>query len=80
MLILIVSISAGSFVESPFRLLLVLVLALILISLGEAMYYMAKDSGRTDRTRVVRALTVRIVLSLFLFAMIITGHSVGWIG
>jgi hypothetical protein len=59
-------------VETPFRLLLILVLALIVLSLAEGMYFLVRDSGRTERTRVARALTARILLSLLLFALLIT--------
>ncbi|ALQ52627.1 twin transmembrane helix small protein [Nitrosomonas ureae] len=38
---------------------------LILYSLGSALYYMYKDKGHS--TRMVRSLSIRIGLSLFLF-------------
>lgn len=64
----------------PFKFLMVLILGLIVFSLAEAMYYLAKDSGRTDRVRVVKALTLRIVLSLVLFALLLGGSAIGLIG
>ncbi len=57
----------------------ILLLAFILFSLFEGMYYLAKDDGKDDKTRVVRALTVRIVLSLVLFSILIGGYFLGWI-
>jgi Protein of unknown function (DUF2909) len=54
-----------------------LLLGFIVFSLGEGMYFLAKDDGAVDRTRVVRALTVRITLSLVLFALLIVGHFTG---
>ena len=57
----------------------ILLLAFILFSLFEGMYYLAKDDGKDDKTRVVRALTVRIVLSLVLFSLLIGGYFLGWI-
>ena len=58
------------------KVLAVSVLALILISLASGMVYLVKDKGQTDRT--VKALTIRIALSVSLFALLMlavaTGH------
>ncbi|MBY0500212.1 Protein of unknown function [Nitrosomonas ureae] len=43
----------------------VVLFLLILYSLGSALYYMYKDKGHS--TRMVRSLSIRIGLSLFLF-------------
>jgi hypothetical protein len=52
------------------------VLVLILISLASGMFYLVRDKGQSNRT--VRALTVRIALSVSLFALLMlaiaTGH------
>ena len=56
---------------------MLLLLGFIVFSLGQGMYYLAKDDGETDKTRVVRALTVRIVLSLTLFGLLILGYLFG---
>lgn len=50
---------------------------LILASLGSALYYLIKDRGQSDRT--VKALTVRITLSLVLFLVLMAGYYFGWI-
>lgn len=63
--------------ESAFRVLLVVVLVLVVLSLAEAMWYLARDSGNVEKRRVARALTARIVLSLFLFALLMTGAAIG---
>ncbi|HKX54343.1 MAG TPA: twin transmembrane helix small protein, partial [Nitrosospira sp.] len=47
------------------KIVIVLLLFLIFASLGSALYYLVKDKGHD--TRVVRSLTLRIGLSLFLF-------------
>lgn len=60
-----------------FKLPVLVVLAFIVFSLGQGMYYLAKDDGETDKTRVVRALTIRIVLSLTLFGLLILGYLFG---
>jgi hypothetical protein len=67
----------GCFMEFMFKLPVLLVLAFIVFSLGQGMYYLAKDDGEVDKTRVVKALTVRIVLSLTLFALLILGYFAG---
>ena len=61
------------FVKIP----VLLVLAFIVFSLAQGMYFLAKDDGEVDKTRVVRALTVRIVLSLCLFGLLILGYMFG---
>ena len=59
------------------KLPVILILLFIVFSLFQGMYYLAKDDGSRDKTRVVRALTVRIVLSLALFVMLIGGYFIG---
>ncbi|TVT48383.1 MAG: twin transmembrane helix small protein [Sedimenticola thiotaurini] len=59
------------------KLPVVLVLIFIVFSLFQGMYYLSKDDGENDRTRVVRALTIRIVLSFVLFVMLILGYLTG---
>jgi hypothetical protein len=67
----------GITMEFMYKLPVLLVLAFIIFSLGQGMYYLAKDDGEVDKTRVVKALTVRIVLSLTLFGLLILGYFVG---
>ncbi len=59
------------------KLPVLLVLGFIVFSLGQGMYYLAKDDGDEDQTRVVRALTIRITLSLVVFGLLILGHFFG---
>ncbi len=61
------------------KLPILIILGLIVISLAESMYFMAKDDGDREKTRVVKALTVRITLSLLLFALLILGAFFGMI-
>jgi hypothetical protein len=59
--------------------ILVIVLMLIIAgSLLSAGFFLVRDRGQSDRT--VRALTVRIVLSVFVFALLMLGHYFGLIG
>jgi len=58
---------------------LIAVLIVIVISLADAMFYLMRDNGHKDRNRVVKALTVRIGLSLFLFLLVIVSALLGFI-
>jgi len=57
------------------RLIIILVLAAILASLFSGMYFMLTDRGRS--TRNVKALSIRIGLSLLLFALLIIAYLTG---
>jgi cytochrome bd-type quinol oxidase subunit 2 len=57
--------------------LIVVVLIAIVVSLASGMFFLVKDKGRTERT--ARALTVRIVLSVSLFGLLMLGIFTGYI-
>jgi predicted PurR-regulated permease PerM len=59
------------------RFLVLLFIAFILVSLFSALYFLLKDKGRSERT--VKALTVRVVLSILLFALVMLGYRFGFI-
>lgn len=59
------------------KIVVILFIIAILGSLGSALYYLMTDRGRTKRT--VRALAVRVGLSLALFLMLMAGHYFGLI-
>lgn len=59
------------------RIVVILFIIAILGSLGSALYYMIKDRGAGERT--VRALTIRIVLSIVLFLLLVLGLKTGLI-
>jgi hypothetical protein len=59
------------------KIFIVLALFAILISLGSAMLYLVKDKGQSNRT--VKALSVRIALSVALFALLMLGVATGFI-
>ncbi len=59
------------------RIVVLLFIAFILLSLGSALYYLVKDKGQSERT--VKALTVRISLSIFLFVLLMASYYFGWI-
>jgi hypothetical protein len=60
------------------KIVVILFMLFIAGSLISAGYFLVKDRGQSDRT--VRALTVRIVLSVIIFALLMIGHYFGLIG
>jgi len=56
---------------------IVLTLFAILLSLGSAMVFLVKDKGQSDRT--VKALSVRIGLSIALFVLLMLAIATGLI-
>jgi hypothetical protein len=59
------------------KLLVIAVLLAIVVSLASGLVFLVKD--KDDSRRVVRALTVRIVLSVLLFALLIAAWYTGLI-
>jgi hypothetical protein len=57
------------------KLLIILILLVIIGSLFSGLFYLVKDKGTSERT--VRALTVRISLSLLLFILLMIGYATG---
>lgn len=57
------------------KIVAVLFLLFIIASLGSALYYLVKDKGNS--TRALKALTIRIGLSVVLFAMLMLGFYFG---
>jgi hypothetical protein len=54
-----------------FNVLILMVMLGILLSLGSGLFFLVRDRGRTDRT--VMSLSVRVVLSLLLLALLALG-------
>jgi small neutral amino acid transporter SnatA (MarC family) len=57
------------------KIIVVLFLFAIIGSLGSGLYYLVRDKGSSDRT--VRALTVRISLSVLLFILLMLAYATG---
>lgn len=57
------------------KILVVLILLVIIGSLFSGLFYLVKDKGTSERT--VRALTVRISLSVLLFVLLMIGYATG---
>ncbi len=59
------------------KIILVVLLMLVVISLFSGLYFMYRDKGKSRRT--VIALTIRVALSVTIFAIVIVGFFMGWI-
>jgi hypothetical protein len=57
------------------KIIVILFLVFIVASLGSALYFLIKDKGQSERT--VKALTLRVVLSLVLFLLLMLGFYFG---
>jgi hypothetical protein len=57
------------------RVLVLLALGLIVASLASGLYFMMTDKGKSDRA--VRALTVRVALSVTLFLLLMASQYFG---
>jgi len=61
-----------------FRAVVFVALAAIVVSLGSALFHLSRGR-RTDSDKMARALTVRIILSIALFALIMLAWYAGLI-
>jgi RsiW-degrading membrane proteinase PrsW (M82 family) len=61
------------------RIFVILLLIAIVASLGSALVFVYRDRGR-DKTRAVKALSLRVGLSFVLFLLLMAAHRFGWIG
>lgn len=57
--------------------LIIALLGFIFFSLGSALYFLVKDPAKS--TRVVKALSWRIGLSIVLFLLLMLAFMMGWI-
>lgn len=64
-------------ISIAFKFLIIFILAIILISLTRGLHFLMKDDDQS--TKMAKSLTIRIVLSVFLFILIFVGYSMGWI-
>ncbi len=61
-----------------FKYLVIVILVLILISLGKALFHLS-SSKPGDSGKMVKALAWRIGLSVFLFVLLLVAYTQGWI-
>ena len=59
------------------RLLILACLLAIVLSLGSALVHFMRDKGESQK--MARALTIRVVLSLLLFLLLMLAWWLGWI-
>ena len=59
------------------KIFVVILFIAILASLGSGLFYLVKDKGKTKRA--ANALTIRIVISLIAFLLLIIGYFTGLI-
>lgn len=57
------------------RIVVIVMLVLIVGSLGSALWFLIRDRGTSERT--IKALTVRISLSIVLFLLLMAGYYFG---
>jgi hypothetical protein len=67
--------ACGNF--SSVKILVIIFLLAIVGSLGSALFFLVRDQGKSKRT--VKALAVRVGLSLLLFLILMAGHYFGFI-
>lgn len=60
-----------------FKIVILLLIGVILLSLTSGMIFLVKDKGDSNRT--VKSLTVRVVLSILLFILLFVGLATGLI-
>jgi Protein of unknown function (DUF2909) len=61
-----------------FKYLVMVILVLILISLGKALFHLS-SSKPGDSGKMVKALAWRVGLSVFLFVLLLVAYAQGWI-
>jgi hypothetical protein len=59
------------------RIVVFIFIALILASLGSALFYLIRDRGTSTNT--VKMLAVRVALSIGLFLLLMIGYKLGYI-
>ncbi len=59
------------------KIFIIVVMVAILFSLGSGLFFLVKDQGKGNR--LLKALTLRIGLSLALFILMIVAFAMGWI-
>jgi hypothetical protein len=59
------------------KLVVLLILAAILVSLGSGLFYLYRDQEGSPR--VLKALKIRVALSALLIVVLLLAYSAGWI-
>lgn len=59
------------------KIITIVFVLLIIASLGSALFYLVTDRGQSNR--MVKALAIRVGLSITLFLLLMAGHYFGYI-
>lgn len=59
------------------KIIIIIAMIVIVVSLGSGLFFLVND--QKDSKRVVKALTIRIAISLTLFILILVAAAQGWI-
>jgi len=59
------------------KIVLAILLLMVVISLFSGLFFMYRDKGQSKRA--VNALTIRVLLSITIFAIVVAGHFLGWL-
>lgn len=61
------------------KIIIVCFLIAILVSLFSGLYFLLQDPGSSKDRRVVRALTIRVALSIAFALFLVLSYFMGWI-
>jgi hypothetical protein len=64
-------------IATPMKIVVIILLLAIVGSLGSALFFLVHDQGKSKRT--LKALAIRVGLSVALFLFLIAGHYFGYI-
>jgi hypothetical protein len=60
-----------------FKLVVIVLLLTVVFSLGQALFFLIRDESKSDR--MMKSLTWRIGLSVFIFILLLIGQAMGLI-
>jgi len=61
------------------KLVVILLLAAVVVSLFSGLFFLVKDKETTDSTRMLKALKIRVGLSIALILVLVGSYFAGWI-
>ncbi len=61
------------------KLIVLLLLAAVVVSLGSGLYFLAKDKDKPNSPRLLNALKVRVALSIVLVLFLVVAYKLGYI-
>jgi len=61
------------------KLVVILLLAAVVVSLFSGLFFLVKDKDTTDSTQMLKALKIRVGLSVALILVLVGSYFAGWI-